>query len=72
LFTSITSSLCQVELVKIVSPETSEAEHEALTEDAQTLLRLLDLPHRKLLLCGGDTGFSARKCYDLEVLFNKC
>ncbi|KAJ1388049.1 hypothetical protein B484DRAFT_3854 [Ochromonadaceae sp. CCMP2298] len=42
-------------------------EHEKLARDAEQLLQNLDLPHRKVLLCSGDTGFSARKCYDLEV-----
>lgn len=57
----------KVEIVRICAPEHSEAEHEALTADAEALLKLLRLPFRRLLLCSGDTGFSARKCYDLEV-----
>lgn len=57
----------KVELVKICTPETSQAEHEALTNDAEELLKSLNLPYRKVLLCSGDTGFSARICYDLEV-----
>ena len=57
----------KVELVKICSPETSAAEHEAMTNDAEDILKALDLPYRKVLLCSGDIGFSARVCYDLEV-----
>lgn len=57
----------KVELVKIVSPETSAQEHEQLTQDAEALLQSLQLPYRRMLLCAGDTGFSARICYDLEV-----
>ena len=57
----------KVELVKITSAETSNAEHESLTEDAELCLQLLELPYRKVRLCSGDIGFSARHCYDLEV-----
>lgn len=57
----------KVELVKICSPETSNDEHEALTQDAEALLKALQLPFRRVLLCSGDLGFSARICYDLEV-----
>ena len=57
----------KVELVSIVHPETSEAEHERMTACAQTVLERLELPYRKMLLCAGDTGFSAAKTYDLEV-----
>jgi len=57
----------KVELVKITSPETSPEEHSALTQDAEALLQALQLPYRKMLLCGGDIGFAARLCYDLEV-----
>jgi seryl-tRNA synthetase len=57
----------KVELVKICTPETSAAEHENMTGDAEALLQSLDLPYRKVLLCSGDIGFSARICYDLEV-----
>ena len=55
------------ELVSIVRPEDSEAEHERMTEAAEAVLRALDLPYRKVLLCTGDMGFGARKTYDLEV-----
>ena len=57
----------KVELVSIVRPEESEAEHERMTVAAESILRALDLPYRKVLLCTGDMGFTARKTYDLEV-----
>jgi len=57
----------KVELVKFVRPEDSDAEHEALTRDAEKILELLGLPYRRMLLCTGDTGFSSAKTYDLEV-----
>ncbi|MBK4730225.1 serine--tRNA ligase [Oxynema sp. CENA135] len=57
----------KVELVKIVHPDTSEAEHQSLVQDAEAILQALKLPYRVLELCSGDLGFSARKCYDLEV-----
>ncbi len=57
----------KVELVKFVKPEQSWEEHEKLLADAEKLLQLLNLPYRVVLLCAGDTGFSASKCYDLEV-----
>lgn len=59
----------KVELVKFVLPEESEAEHEKLTQDAEAVLEALNLPYRRILLCAGDMGFSAQKCYDLEVWF---
>lgn len=57
----------KVELVKIVTSESSPEEHERLTRDAEHVLHLLELPYRRILLCSGDTGFSAAKTYDLEV-----
>jgi seryl-tRNA synthetase len=57
----------KVELVSIVSPEDSEAEHERMTGCAEGVLQALGLPYRKMLLCTGDMGFGARKTYDLEV-----
>jgi seryl-tRNA synthetase len=57
----------KVELVKFARPEDSEAEHEKLTRDAEAILERLKLPYRRVLLCAGDTGFSASKTYDLEV-----
>jgi len=59
----------KVELVKFASPENSFDELEALRRDAETILELLDLPHRTMSLCAGDIGFSAAKTYDLEVWF---
>ncbi|MFC0588544.1 serine--tRNA ligase [Novosphingobium aquiterrae] len=55
------------ELVSVVRPEESEAEHERMTETAEMILKLLELPYRKIVLCTGDMGFGARKTYDLEV-----
>ena len=57
----------KVELVSITTPEQSEGEHERMTACAETILRRLGLPFRRMLLCAGDMGFSARKTYDLEV-----
>ena len=57
----------KVELVSITTPEESEAEHERMTRAAETILERLELPYRRMLLCAGDTGFSAGKTYDLEV-----
>jgi seryl-tRNA synthetase len=57
----------KVELVKLVAPETSDAEHQALVENAEAILQALKLPYRILELCTGDLGFGAAKCYDLEV-----
>lgn len=57
----------KVELVTICRPEDSSAEHERMTEAAESILQSLELPYRKMLLCAGDMGFTARKTYDLEV-----
>jgi len=57
----------KVELVKFTAPEDSEAEHEKLVSDAERVLEMLELPYRRMLLCTGDQGFGAAKCYDLEV-----
>lgn len=57
----------KVELVKFVHPSTSAAEHEALVADAEAILQALQLPYRVIELCTADLGFSAQKCYDLEV-----
>jgi seryl-tRNA synthetase len=57
----------KVELISITRPEDSEAEHERMTACAETVLERLGLPYRVVLLCAGDTGFSARKTYDIEV-----
>ncbi len=57
----------KVELVAIVAPEDSEAEHIKMLEDAEAILEALELPYRRMLLCTGDMGFGARKTWDLEV-----
>ncbi len=57
----------KVELVSITRPEDSEAEHERMTACAEAVLKALELPFRRMLLCAGDMGFSARKTFDLEV-----
>lgn len=57
----------KVELVKLCTPESSKDEHEKLTEDAEKMLQLLELPYRREALSTGDIGFSANKCWDLEV-----
>ena len=57
----------KVELVQVVRPEHSQGALETLTGHAETILQKLDLPYRKVLLCGGDLGFSAARTYDLEV-----
>jgi len=57
----------KVELVKLVKPENSAAEHEALVKNAEAILQALKLPYRVIELCTGDLGFGAAKCYDLEV-----
>jgi seryl-tRNA synthetase len=57
----------KVELVKFTRPDESEAEHEKLTRNAETILERLGLPYRRVLLCTGDMGFGSAKTYDLEV-----
>ena len=57
----------KVELVQMVRPENSYQALEELTRHAEIVLELLGLPYRRMLLCGGDMGFSATKTYDLEV-----
>ena len=57
----------KVELVKFVRPENSAEEHEKQVRDAESILQALKLPYRVVELCTGDIGFSAAKCYDLEV-----
>ncbi|MEJ2638730.1 MAG: serine--tRNA ligase [Desulfosarcinaceae bacterium] len=57
----------KVELVKFVLPETSYDELESLLENAETILKRLELPYRVVTLCSGDLGFSAAKTYDIEV-----
>ncbi|WP_440604711.1 serine--tRNA ligase [Bacillus sp. GB_SG_008] len=57
----------KVELVKFVKPEDSYEELEKLTNDAERVLQLLDLPYRVMSMCTGDLGFTAAKKYDIEV-----
>ncbi|MBL0163032.1 MAG: serine--tRNA ligase [Xanthomonadales bacterium] len=57
----------KVELVSISKPEESDAEHERMTRSAEVVLEKLGLPYRRMLLCAGDMGFTAKKTFDLEV-----
>ena len=57
----------KVEIVKFTTPETSHAELESLTRDAETVLDKLGLAYRRMLLCTGDMGFASAKTYDIEV-----
>ncbi|NPV38553.1 Seryl-tRNA synthetase [Brevinematales bacterium NS] len=57
----------KVELVKFCRPEDSEKEHQQMVEQAQKILKKLGLAHRVVVLSQGDMGFSAAKCYDVEV-----
>jgi len=57
----------KVELVKFTDEKTSFDELESLTNDAENLLKALELPYRVVTLCGGDLGFSSTKTYDIEV-----
>ena len=57
----------KVELVSITTPEQSQAVFEEMVSCASDLLTSLGLPHRHMLLCSGDLGFSAAKTIDLEV-----
>ena len=57
----------KVELVQATKPQDSEGALEELTGNAEKILQLLELPYRKVVLCGGDTSFASAKTYDLEV-----
>lgn len=57
----------KVELVQFVHASKSDQALEELTQHAETILQKLELPYRKVILCGGDLGFSAAKTFDLEV-----
>ncbi len=57
----------KVELVSITHPEQSDAEHQRMTEAAETILTRLGLPFRTMALCTGDMGFGARRTFDIEV-----
>ncbi|MFL5492001.1 MAG: serine--tRNA ligase [Gemmatimonadales bacterium] len=57
----------KVELVRIVQPQDSPAEHEQITRHAEAVLRRLGLPYRVIELAAGDTGFASARTYDIEV-----
>ena len=57
----------KVEMVCVTEPEGSMAELERMTSCAEAVLQALGLPYRVITLCSGDTGFGARKTYDIEV-----
>jgi seryl-tRNA synthetase len=57
----------KVEMVSITTPEESDAEHVRMTGCAEAVLQRLELPYRVMALASGDTGFSARRTYDIEV-----
>jgi seryl-tRNA synthetase len=56
----------KVEMVSITHPDESDVEHERMTKCAETILERLEIPYRTIVLCSGDTGFGARKTYDIE------
>jgi len=62
----------KVELVKLVKPEVSYDEHEALLKNAEKVLQLLGLEYRVLELCTGDLSFASTKCYDIEAWAPGC
>ncbi|MCK5374930.1 MAG: serine--tRNA ligase, partial [Alphaproteobacteria bacterium] len=57
----------KVEMVGVTTPDKSKDEHERMLNCAETVLKKLELPFRTVVLCSGDTGFGARKTYDIEV-----
>jgi len=57
----------KVEMVKFTPPETSYDEHESLLTNVEAVVQALSLPYRVITLCTADLGFSASKCYDVEV-----
>ncbi|MGB6491550.1 MAG: serine--tRNA ligase, partial [Methylovirgula sp.] len=57
----------KVELVSIVTPEQSRAEHDRMLANAEEVLKRLDLPYRVVTLCAGEMGFASQKTYDIEV-----
>lgn len=57
----------KVEMVKFCKPDESYIEHEKLTKDATDILEQIGIHYRVLLLCAGDMGFGAAKCYDIEI-----
>ncbi len=57
----------KVEMVSVTTPENSDAEQQHMVSCAETVLKKLELPFRTIILCAGDTGFGARRTYDIEV-----
>jgi seryl-tRNA synthetase len=57
----------KVEMVKFSKPEDSMNQLKSMVVEAEKVLQTLGLPYHVVNLCTGDLGFSARKCYDLEV-----
>lgn len=57
----------KVEMVGVTTPENSQDEHERMVQCAQSVLEKLEIPFRTIVLCSGDTGFGARKTYDIEA-----
>lgn len=57
----------KVELVRYCTPENVLSEHELITEHAEKVLQMLELPYRVIVLAAGDTGFASARTYDLEV-----
>ncbi|MCB1592050.1 MAG: serine--tRNA ligase [Alphaproteobacteria bacterium] len=57
----------KVEMVSVTAPEQSVEEHERMVQCAEAVLKKLELPFRTIVLCSGDTGFGARKTYDIEA-----
>ncbi len=57
----------KVEMVAVTKPEDSDAEHERMLKCAEGILEALEIPYRTVVLCSGDTGFGARKTYDIEA-----
>ncbi len=57
----------KVEMVSITHPDESDAEHERMLKCAEGVLEALEIPYRTVVLCTGDTGFGARKTFDIEA-----
>lgn len=57
----------KVELVSVTTPDQSKDEHERMTECAEMILKMLELPYRTMALCSADIGFGSQKTYDIEV-----
>lgn len=57
----------KVEMVGVTTPEESEAEQERMVQCAENVLQKLEIPYRTVVLCSGDTGFGARRTYDIEA-----